>query len=191
MKIGIDIDEVVVEYVKRFLELCETNLNQKFSIAEISNFNMEEVLGISKEEADKIAKEFNDCQLFKELDFVEGAKESISILSKDNELFFITSRPSSIIEGTRDFLNKHLKVVDFEIYHSLGFRDGEGKTKADICKERGIKILIEDRRKYALDCAENGIKVFLMDKPWNQNCGHENIIRVKNWKEILERLNGN
>ncbi len=54
----------------------------------------------------------------------------------------------------------------------------------------GIKIMIEDNPEYALDCAKNGIKTFLLDKPWNKNYSqHENLIKVKSWEEIVKSLN--
>lgn len=187
MKIGIDIDEIVVEYTKHYLELCEASLGKKFLFEEISQFNLWKILEISREEVNSIAKEFNDKGLMEKQEFIEGAKEAINNLSKDNNLFFITSRPPHIKERTVRFFNGHFSEVDLEIIFSEKL-NGNEKSKAQICKELGVGVLIEDRRKYALDCAENGIKVFLMDKPWNQNCGHENIIRVKNWKEITERL---
>jgi len=190
MKIGIDIDEVIVEYVKHYLKLCEEKLGRKFLIEEISQFNMGVVFNIPEEVVDTISKEFNENQLFQELDFVKGAKGAISILSKDNELFFITSRPKSIREGTHDFFNKHLPGTKFEIIFSEKC-NGNEKTKAEICRELGIKVLIEDRRKYAIDCAEKGIKVLLMDKPWNRdNCEHENITRVRSGDEIMEEIRG-
>ncbi len=49
--------------------------------------------------------------------------------------------------------------------------------------------MIEDTKEHSELCAKDGIKTFLLDKPWNQHCvEHENIIRVKDWNEILERL---
>lgn len=192
MRIGIDIDEVVVEYIRHFLKFCEINLERKFVLEDISEFNLWRTLDISREEVVSIAKNFNEKNLFLELNFVEGFKDAINFLSKENELFFVTSRPIEIKEKTFKFFKEHFPESNFEIIFSDSCLKKESeKTKADICKELGIKILVEDRRKYALDCAENNIKVFLMDKPWNRNCEHENIIRVKNWKEILERLNEN
>lgn len=187
LRIGIDIDEVVVEYVKHYLKFCEVNLERRFLFEEISQFNLWKVLEISREEAFDMAKKFNEENLFLGLNFVEGAKEAIKNLSNHNELFFITSRPPHIKEKTVRFFNGHFSEVDLEIIFSEKL-NGNEKSKAQVCNELGIQIMIEDRRKYALDCAENGTKVLLMDKPWNQNCEHENIIRVKNWKEILERL---
>jgi len=58
------------------------------------------------------------------------------------------------------------------------------KSKADICKEHNICYMIEDNMDYALELATNGIKTFLLEKPWNKGKEHKNLIKVKNWYEI-------
>ena len=62
------------------------------------------------------------------------------------------------------------------------------KKKIKIGIDLGIDFMIEDDRKHSKNCAEKGIKCFLIDKPWNQNFEHENVIRVNGWNEILEIL---
>lgn len=188
MKIGIDIDEVIVEFVKGYLKVYEQIYGRNFSFEEIISYNFWEVLGISKEDAYKSVYQFYNTNEFENLDFIEGAKEAIKVLSEKNEILLITSRPLFTNEKTQIFFQKHFPNFSFEIIHSGGFHP-QGKNKEDICKERGIKIMIEDHVDYALKCAEKGIKVFLLDKPWNQNMQeHEKIKRVKNWNEILEKL---
>jgi len=190
MKIGIDIDEVVVEYVKHYLDFCEKKLGRKFLIEEISVYNLWKVLDISEEEVYEIAKVFNDSGEVEKQEFVEGAKEALNVLSKDNKLFFITSRPSYVKDRTLKFFENHLPEINFELIFSEKC-NGNEKTKAEICGELGIRVLIEDRRKYALDCADKGIRVLLMDRPWNrENCEHKNIIRVRDWEEIMGEIEG-
>jgi len=58
-----------------------------------------------------------------------------------------------------------------------------------LCKERGIKIMIDDNKLFANELAEKGVKVFLLDKPWNKNYDkHKNIIKVKDWKEVIKKI---
>lgn len=46
--------------------------------------------------------------------------------------------------------------------------------------------MVEDNMDYAFELAQNGIKTFLLEKPWNKGRKeeHKNLIRVKNWNEI-------
>ena len=49
--------------------------------------------------------------------------------------------------------------------------------------------MVEDNADYALDCAKNGVRTFLLAKPWNQEYeAHKNITKVKNWEEIVTHL---
>ena len=62
----------------------------------------------------------------------------------------------------------------------------EEKTKSQICIENNIEHMVEDNIDYALDLANNWIKTFLIEKPWNSSREevHPNMIRVKSWDEI-------
>lgn len=40
-------------------------------------------------------------------------------------------------------------------------------TKEEICLEKGIKLFVEDNPNYAIDLEKLGVKVFLLEKPWN------------------------
>jgi uncharacterized HAD superfamily protein len=47
--------------------------------------------------------------------------------------------------------------------------------------------MIEDNLEYSIDLANNDIKVFLIDRPWNQKYNseiHKNITKIYSWNEI-------
>ncbi len=187
LKIGVDIDEVVCSFVKPFLNFCEEKLQRKIPYESVSDFLFEDSLKISPKEILFLMEEFPKTKYFNEMQIVEGAVESLKKLAEENEIYFITARPDDIKEQTKIFLRSHFSSFPFSIYFA-GDSFGGKKNKFEICKELGVSILIEDRRRTALECATNGIKVFLMDKPWNQSCEHQDIIRVTKWREILENL---
>jgi len=197
MKIGIDIDDVVVEFVRGFCEFLSNIENNSFKIEKTAfvfenayTYDLGKLMGISKEEENKLINDFNKSENFSNLDFLPGAKENISSLENgDNKIFFITSRPLSVEKQTRDFFKKNFPKNNFELYFS-GEKWGKLKSKGEICSELGVEVMIEDNAYFALDCAKKGIKTFLLDKPWNQDYEkHENIIRVKDWEEIMNHLN--
>jgi len=188
IKIGIDIDEVVAGFMKCFLEYSNLNYGIQNSLEDITNYHLWEC-GIhdSKEESIRKVEEFQDSEYFDKINFVGDSKRGIENISKKHKVYFITSRPEKLKDKTVNFFysnfpkNGYSFVFSGEIYG--------GKTKAQICNELGIKLMIEDNADYALNCAKSGIKTFLLDKPWNNNYEkHENIIKVNNWGEILENL---
>lgn len=56
------------------------------------------------------------------------------------------------------------------------------------CSKLNVDVMIEDKPDVALYLASNGIKIILMDAPYNQDLKHENITRVYNWLEIKKKL---
>jgi len=188
-KIGIDIDEVVVEFVNPYLKIYNQKYNRKKRFEDINNFDLWIPLGITKEDAFEITYKFYDSEDFDNIPFVNGAREGIKRLTKDNELFFITSRPLKIKEKTEQFFRKNFPELNYEIIFSGDIWGSQEKKKPVICKRLCIENIIEDNINYAFDCAKSGIITYLLNKPWNQNGNlPKNIIRVKSWNEILERL---
>ncbi len=190
MKIGIDIDNVLGD-LDKVLQLWHKN---KYGISQTASDRNSYDLSIgwkcSKEEVIKRVYKFYDSQDFKDMNPIKDAVKGISILTKEHELHTITSRPMSTEKETLRWLHEHFGLDNFEKVHINGqaLKDVK-KTKGDICVELGIKIMIEDALHYAQDCAEKGVRVLLLDWPWNQsNELHSNIIRVKSWQEILKHI---
>jgi uncharacterized HAD superfamily protein len=188
MRIGIDLDDVVFDFVNLLLKKYKEKFEKEILFEEVSDFYFAKILGMSEEEFNNFFIEIFDKETTINMDLIEDA-DLILDLSKENEIFFITSRVDAR-NGTIESLNKNFPKSDFELFFSSNpYCNTKGKTKGELCKDLNVDLMIEDDPKYAEDCALKGINVLLLDRPWNQNCiEHENIIRVKNWKEILERL---
>jgi len=187
MKIGIDIDEVVAEFMPKFLEFYNNKFNKKYKKEDIFVYNLWEVFGGTKEDTIKLVDDFYDTKGYDEIELLENAGEIIKELSNKHEIFFITSRTLRFQQKTERFFDRHFPEMNFHLIYTSDLHDGNGKKKSEICKDIGIKAHVDDNKDYALEIAESGVKVLLLDKPWNQNHKeHKNIIKVKNWKEIAE-----
>jgi len=190
MKIGIDLDDVTVECAKHFLQIHKDRTGINVGIDEINTYNLWIPLQIEKEEAIQIFKDFEDYGFHDNPEFIFNAKESINKLSQFSDLFFVTARPEWIKEKTINFVNKHFSNKG--VYFSGDFHKEQTKSKADICLELELDLMIEDQAGIAEDCSKRGIRVFLFDKPWNQELNdslHENVTRVSSWEDILEKIN--
>lgn len=119
----------------------------------------------------------NYLNSYSEAQVVEGAKEAIEELYKENQLFLVTARNSTLEQITRDWLEK--QQLSYVPLYLLGT-----DKKLDKAKELKCDIFIEDHPNNALMLAEGGIKVILIDCNYNKNVDHKNIIRVSSWKEI-------
>jgi uncharacterized HAD superfamily protein len=189
MKVGVDLDDVVVNFVPPLLEFYNAKFNENHFLTNGCSYYLWDIVGKSREEITKVIWDFIETESFENIDFIPGAKEAVKDIAKNHELFFITSRSGRIKKKTPFFLKKHFSDINFNLVFTGDFH-GSGKTKADFCKEFGIEFYVEDHKKFAQECAENGTKVLLLDKPWNQGELYRNITRVKGWDEILEVING-
>lgn len=186
MKIGIDLDDIVWEHFRPVLDYINEKKQTNFKFEDLNSFKIWESFSISREDAFDLVKAFHDSGKIDDVALIDGAKDAINDLAKDNELFFVTSRASYFKEQTLKLLKKH--GFEIPVFFSRHMNEGIGKTKFEICIDEKIEVLIEDSLTHALECAEGGIKVLLLDKPWNQRVEHKNIIRVKTWEEVLSVL---
>ena len=189
MRIAVDIDEVLFEFTKGFLKIAEDKGYGKKEYGEVLTYNLWEVFGISKDEALKISEDFYNSINFERACVVVGAKEGVEKLKgRGYELFFLTNRPISWKEKTVSFLKNNFGVNEDSVFFAGDFHLENGKGKAEICHDLGVKIIIEDHNDYVIEYARQGIKVFLIDKPWNGGVKHENIVRCFGWGDVIGKL---
>lgn len=192
MKIGIDLDEVVNEFAKIFLEYYNQKNKTHYQFKDMTNPLFWNHLGLSSEAFFEEFKNFENEYKIGEYPLIKDSKISIHKLAKENEIFFITSRSESKRAETLRFLKRHFGKIKFKLtIASNRVNANKGMTKAQICKDLGISIIIDDGPFMAEQCAKEGIFVLLFDNPWNKNKlenKYDNIRRVKNWKEIVKAI---
>ncbi len=185
MKIGIDLDDVVFEFARELLIEYNFHHGTHFTFEDIFSYYFSEVLKIAPEEVVSFMNSIFTEEKVTNLPLCDFARESINNLAEKHEIYFITSRRYNQ-EGTRESLEKHFSSLNFGlIFSSNPYVGSKGKTKGEICLEQGIDFMIEDSKEHGEDCASKGIKTLLIHKPWNIQANHENLIRVNNWKEIV------
>ena len=125
----------------------------------------------------------------------ENASRVIKELSQnDFEFNSITARKfatsnSKLGDMARKWFKDWLKKNDIN-FKSLQFcseeRSPEDKLLA--CKKLNVNYMIEDKPEVALYLAKNGIKVIMIDAPYNLDVKHENITHVSDWNQIKDIL---
>lgn len=176
MIIGIDMDDVLVEYVKSFLDFYNKRNKTDLSYEEFTSINK----SVDKDNS------FFKSDFFRKMEICGGAVKAIKKLAEKNNLFIVTSRQIEWKRNTEKFIEENFPGCFRGIFFAEDIHKGTGKKKSDIYE--GMDMIIEDNRSHALECAKNGIKVFLLDKPWNRDLEHINIIRVKGWNEIISLI---
>ena len=181
MKIGIDIDDTVMSFFPVFTQFCNKKLGKSLSPLDFAS-DFFKPLGKEKTILfleRYIQEEHSPSQLV-----FEDFKEIFPQLNK-KEFSFITSRVNANEkqrEETLKFFKDTFESFKSEIYYT----SDKGVKKYEFCVENKFDLMVEDNLGVARDCVNNGIKVILLDKPWNQGVLPEGIYRVKDWNEAME-----
>lgn len=186
--IGIDIDEVLANFVECFLLYYNARFNSDYNFCDIVDYNLWNVLGGTRENMISLVYDFHETQFFRDIQPIEGSMEGVRLLNAEHRLYAVTSRQTKIKQPTIEWLEKYFSGcfsgVEFTNNYTI---DGIALRKADACKKLSIGALVEDMIEHADDCAKEGINVLLFDKPWNKDyAGVKNITRVHDWKEIIK-----
>lgn len=136
------------------------------------------------EDSDKLMKKFHDRYMhsYGEAELVEGVLDVLDELYGENNLYFVTAREEGLKDVTLNWLEKN-GLSKIHIY-MLG-----SDYKIEKARELNCDIFIEDNPLNAMQLAEGGINVLLIDTNYNKDIQHENITRVKDWKHIKDIIN--
>jgi phosphoglycolate phosphatase-like HAD superfamily hydrolase len=117
----------------------------------------------------------------------EGLAAVRALHAAGHHLVLVTSRPTAFELVTRRWLARHRIAGCFaEVVH----RDGAQRVafKPRVARERSLGWFIEDELPVAVALARAGVRVLLMDRPWNRGPRPGAIIPVASWPEALERI---
>ncbi|XP_058079062.1 uncharacterized protein LOC131227306 isoform X2 [Magnolia sinica] len=154
-------------------------------------------VAVDVDEADIRVHEFFKTAYFKKgIHPIPGAHQALLRLSTFCNLSIVTSRQNAIKDHTIEWIEKHYPGLFQEIHFGNHFAlDGQSRSKSEICRSLGAKVLIDDNPRYAVECAEVGIKVLLFDYdnsyPWcktGSETTHPLITKVLNWEEVEQHL---
>jgi uncharacterized HAD superfamily protein len=188
MKIGVDIDNTLVQLQEGFFEFYFKRHKTNIPRCE-GKYYLRDFLPISKDDENKMWDEYHDSDEFENVQLMPDAVNIINTLKKKHELIFVTDRPVGWKTKTMRFIKKAFPKDNFKVIFSKELHN-EGGSKDRVCRDFDISYLIEDHPTKTVRYAENGTKVILFSRPWNLGITHKNIVRVNNWSEIPGVING-
>ena len=187
MKIGIDIDGVLIDFEKELrtkAELFDLLILNGKGIIDKTKFNIEERYGWNKETTNKfIAKYFIDTS--EECNIMPGAKHVIKLLKKDGHKLIIISKRGYDNAKMKSVIEKKLKREGllFDKYY-WGIID-----KSDICVKEKIDIMIDDNPNVCKDISRNKIMTLYLRDVNKEKINNNNYIKEMNgWGEIYRYI---
>jgi uncharacterized HAD superfamily protein len=195
MRIGLDIDNVVLDTFSSFLRYYNLKYGAGFKLEDLTSYYLWEVgIGGDKEESIRLMDGFFNSSEILDVPFIEGAEEGIKKLIKNNEIYFVTSRLASHRGISEVFVNRNFPDLSGRLIFTNDFSGSNGKSKAEVCEQLEICCYVEDCYDYLLAFKVKGIKSLLLRWPWNEvewqrlKGQSDLIVPVENWDEILEEI---
>lgn len=186
MKIGIDIDGTITDIRSYIFEHGEiyfkgiTPNKKGYEVSDIYNVSIDE-------ENNFWDKYFPDYMKNAKLN--TSCKETIEKISKDNEIFILTSReyreeykeslsPNDFFDVTEDYLLKN-KIY----YEEIVFTNNK-KTSVEMLN---LDVMIEDKIEN-IKSISKVCPVIVIDNENNEHINGKNIYHAKDWSEVINLL---
>ncbi len=190
--IALDFDDTMFNFMGALVKHRNELTGSNFSEEDFKTYIFEDVWGGSFEETIKFLQGFYQTPEFAMLEPLPGMIESLEALSEKNDFTIITARNSNLEHLTLHLLDEYIPGLIKEVHYTNHYTSDINKqrrTKAEVCKQIGAELIIEDSDVHAQICAQEGIQVILLDKPWNRKefpTDITGIIRVNTWGEIVQ-----
>ena len=174
-ELGLDIDDVVADFVPLFLQVLKEDTGIILSLEDITDFNVYNIIDLPKKQLSKVISKTVNNPIELDMKMKTGAKNVIEKLLDRGPVTFVTAR-------------KNGKLITQWIHNELGFSDivvvakGGHNDKAKALKRRGIKWFVDDRLETCYQVHEEGITPIVFTQP--HNAGDNSFMRVNNWQEI-------
>jgi len=174
-----DIDGVVADIVTPFLRVLDERHGYKgFTADDITNFDLENALGLPGRIVDEIVGEILDAPLELGTTPYPGAAEVLRRLCRREPLLFITSRPTP--EPIRDWFLAALPELPQDRVEIIA--TGDPAKKGDCLREKNRLHFIDDYLETCRQLDQAGFCPVVFDQPWNRN--DDKLPRVRGWAGI-------
>jgi uncharacterized HAD superfamily protein len=178
--IGVDIDNVLAEFEAAFRAWINRHAGLSLQRRHITRFRFSECCPLSPEQVGDLFRSFVEDGGLRRLSLIPNARRSLQALSGRAEVCLVTSRPPQgrIVEDTRFWLERkglpHARLLFAE-------------RKWELAEE--FSLFVEDNLDQAQGLAQRGVRVLLLDYPWNRNgAAHPNVTRIPSWRKVIDTL---
>ncbi|QDI89213.1 hypothetical protein Nisw_06595 [Candidatus Nitrosopumilus sp. SW] len=178
MRIGIDIDGVISDFVTSFRKLVKEEYGVDFGYEDIQQHDLWKVLGLPKDETlQLVIKTFEY-----DLGVQPGAIEGLKALAKKHEIILVTARPVQAKQKTLEWLEKN------DVSYQKIIFTNEGNKHC--VEEENLEVIIDDHLEEISNWIGKTQKILVFNHPWNKSLNIKNHFRrVYSWENILEELN--
>ena len=197
MRIYVDIDDVLSETARALCGLAAREFDRHVEYENVDGFDLQEVFHLTDEEMARFVKLSHAKECIEAYEEVPGAVAGVKALREaGHQVELVTGRPAFSAAATSAWLeevgllNENVTYVDKYNRH---FEAGENLprtlTMAELAARRYDLVIDDSPVVLARLAGWSWAKVFIFSRPWNAKMkSADNMTRVQNWAEILERI---
>lgn len=187
LKIGFDIDGTITT-PDNLIPLIQNKYNKDFKYDDLVEYEVNKVLGITREEIIEFFKENHDGIILNPKMMI-GAVETINkLIEEGHDVHIITARHESTLKDTFIWLKREGILVEDSKVHFLGSHNKEA-----LIKELSLDVFIDDRMETLLEVnklMDGNCKTVVIDAPYNRFYKGKDVVRVNNYEELSNYLYG-
>lgn len=192
MKIAIDLDEVLAEFMVGFLKWWNLEHQTNLTFGEVSDYHFENFIGVDKDELTRKLHEFYKTDFYIDASVVDGAREAIEQLVRTNDLYLITARQEVNRGVTLAWIDRYFPNIFKEValLNHYALDGSPAVSKGEICGKLGCQVIVDDNPHNIQSLLDEGVRVVVFNKPWNSYLRMPpQVIRADDWPEIVEAVN--
>ncbi|WP_336328755.1 5' nucleotidase, NT5C type [Halovenus sp. HT40] len=176
-QILVDVDGTLCFNLPRLCEFLEVEYGIEITREEITDWSYQfEQAGVGIEEViTQLFEEYPEWFLA-DLDPVPGAGRALdSLAAAGYEIQIVTHRPPETHHLTQQWLDERGMHYD-------GYVEDVPANKAEVPGD----VLIDDFHGHVADAVDAGMYGLLFDRPYTESVGHERMVRVSTWADVLD-----
>lgn len=183
MKIGIDIDGVILDYervLKTYGDLYDFIELKKNGIINRHEHYLRNRYDWTEEERMNFVNKYF-LKLSRQTHLMPGAKDVINMLQNDGHELIVTSARGGMVKEMKDVAIEKFEEenIEFSKYY------WKQNDKLEVAKKEKIDYMIDDAYHVCKKLSENGIKtIYFRDKEMKKLEQNEYLKEVSNWGEI-------
>ena len=173
MKINIDIDDTVNNFIEKFVEYFNMITGRNLTVAEVTDYNLSRFTGVPNKALETLF--FNNNYFYKMLTPLSGAVDIIEEIAIEHEVKFVTAIKYEAIQERINFLNTYFPFIDID--RALLVTNDKHSIYAD--------IVIDDCLNNLTNINEE-CKFIVFKQAWNANAQYDNnvLALTNNWSTI-------
>ncbi|HLB32554.1 MAG TPA: hypothetical protein VJL27_03300 [Patescibacteria group bacterium] len=191
--IAIDADNVIVDTTSPLLDFYRATRNpsSRVTVADCHTYNLWEVWDCPREEAIRVVMAYFGSEQAMAALPIPGAQEALLVLKERFKLVVVTARRSEFAPMTMDWLDRYFSGIFDDVLFANHFAvEGTEIPKADLCRQVGARVLIDDQIDHLVLCQKADITGILFGRyPWQRGAElPEIILRAPDWPAVLAHL---